>query len=65
MLHISAHNDRDGMGIETALLSSAEALKQSAVSIRPRRYFSKRSKEKYIDRQSNGITTGQKIMNEL
>ena len=35
VIHIKAHNDQNWKGIESALLSSAERLKQSTSVIRP------------------------------
>ena len=51
-------------GVEPVPLSSAEGLKQSAITTGPRKYLTKRNNEKYIERRSNGIITDQKIMNE-
>ena len=62
---INAHNDQGCTGIELALLSSAETLKERALTTRPLRHISNQNKWKYIDRRSKGVTTGQKIMNEL
>ena len=35
------------------------------IDLRPRKHISNRSNGKYIDIRSNGVTIGQKIMNEL
>ena len=48
-----------------ALLPSAAGLKKSALTNRPQRHTSDQNYDKYIDRQSSGVTTGQRIMNEL
>ena len=53
------------MGIEPVLLFSKVELKQNVLTIPPRRHISIQNNEKYIDRQSNFVITGKKIMNEL
>ena len=65
MLNIDAHNDQVCTEIESAILSSAQELKQSALTTRPRRHFSNRNNREYIDRRCNSVTTVQKVMNEL
>ena len=49
VLGIKSLNDQSCRGIEPTLLSSAEGLKQSASTTRPRRHFSNRNKGKYIE----------------
>ena len=49
-------------GIESALPSSAAILKQSALAIWPRKYFSNRKNGKYIDWPYNDFSSSQKIM---
>ena len=44
-------------------LSLGEGLKKSALTIRPQRYISNRNNKKYINRCSNFVTTGKKVMN--
>ena len=51
--------------IESALLSSTAGQGHSALSIRPRIYISIRNKEKCIERRSNFVISGKKIMNVL
>ena len=46
--------------LATLLLSSTERLQKSAVTPRPQRHFSNLKNEKYVDRRSNGVITGQK-----
>ena len=65
MLEINAQHDRGCTGIEPAVLSSVEKLKQSGVTTRPRRPYAKQNSGKYIDWRPNGVMTTQKIMNEL
>ena len=65
MLDINDHSDQGSTGIEPALLSLAEGLNQTAVTNRTRRHFSDLHNKEYIDRRFNGITIGEKIMNEL
>ena len=64
VLDINDYNDQRFTKIEPALLSSAEGMKQRALIISRRRHFSDRNNEKFIDRRSKGVATGQKIMNE-
>ena len=58
-------SDLDWMGIDPALLSSAEQMNQIALTIRPQKPNGEQNRLKYIDRRSNDVTTGQKTMNEL
>ena len=51
--------------MEPAFISSAEGLKQSALTNLPRIYFSIRIEGKYIDRQSIYATIVLEIMNDL
>ena len=62
---IFVSNDQGCAGVESTVLFSAVGLRQSALYIRLRRYTSPRNNWKYIDRRSNFVTTGKKIMNEL
>ena len=53
------------MGIEAIVQNSAAGLKQSALIIRPQGHISIENNEKYLDRRSNFVTTGKKIMNKI
>ena len=64
-LGINVHNDVAWMRIEPILFSSEAGLKQNALTIRPQRHTFVQSNEKYMDRQSNFVTTGKKIMIKL
>ena len=62
-ISLLANNVYDDKGCtvnERTLLSSAEELKQSAQTLRPRKHIFRRNNRKYIDRRSNGVTIGQK-----
>ena len=52
------HNDHGYTGFEPALSVSAQELKQSALTVRPRRHFLNKRNGKCIDARSNDITTG-------
>ena len=64
VLDFDLHNYQGCTGIEPVLLSSAEGLKQSAVTTWPWRHLSNRNNGKYIDRRSDGVTTSQEITNK-
>ena len=62
---INGHNDQVCEGIEPALLYLAAGLKQSLLTIDPKRHTSVRNKEKCIDTLSNFVTAGKKFINLL
>ena len=53
------------MGIEPALLTSVDGLKQSTLVIRPRIHTSNRNNGKYVAGGVNSFITHQKIIYEL
>ena len=59
------HADQGCTGIKPVLLSSADGQKQSMLTIRLRRNTSTRNNDNYIERRSNFVTTGMKVMSEL
>ena len=65
MLNIHDYNNQDCSGFEPALIFPVEELKQSALTVWPRRHFLKANNAKYTDTRSNNDITGKKIMNEL
>ena len=52
-------------GIETVFLCLAAGLKKGALAIWPWRYLFIPNNEKHVDRPSNSVTIGQKIVTEL
>ena len=50
MVDTDANNAQDSMGIESALLSSPQGLKQRAINTWPRKHFSNRNNGNYMGR---------------
>ena len=63
MFYINAHNDQGYTGMEFALPSSAEGLKQSALTTHSEIHFSNRKNRKSDD--LTAVPNVQKIMIEL
>ena len=63
-IHINIHINQRCTGIEPILLPTAPGLKQSVLTIQPRRHTFNQNDEKYVDRRSIFDTTGIKITNE-
>ena len=61
MLDINAHDDQGRTGMEPAIQSSAERLKQNAQTTGLWRQLSNSNNGKYVERQSNSVITDQKI----
>ena len=51
-------------GLEPSFLFLELGRAQNTLTIRPQKHIFTRSNEKYIDKRSNIVTTGKKIMNE-
>ena len=65
MLNINAHINYDCTGIDSALLSLTEGLKQTTQTTRPQKLNAKQNCGKYVDSRSNGVITRKKIMDGL
>ena len=52
-------------GIQSAVLFSAEEMKQRTLTVWPQKHFSKWNNRKYIDIRSNDVTILPKIINEI
>ena len=65
VLEITYHDEQISTGFVPVFSCSAEDLKQSTLTVWPRRHCSNWKNRKYINTRSNDVTIVQKIMNEL